>query len=408
MSIAIETWRWLTTREGLDAIACAPADRSPAAISRLRKKYDAEQVHGMLEAADARNRAAAKLDPAWCERLVADRQGVEMASSARSSVHKSARFARVLGAGARVADLCCGIGADAWALSGAKLTVTGVDFDECRAVMFAHNLPECTVVVGDALDGCPSDIDGFHLDPARRTDARRTRSIEDFQPGPEVWGRVIERVGSGAIKLHPGVDAYELPEGEVEIISESGTLTQAVLWVGRLAGAHPRSASVLTDSGVFTICGEPDRPDDSAEIGDYLGTLDPCLERADLVSTLLQDARLSLVHPGTGLVTSTSAEHHPMIRWYRTLEVLPWNQKRVKSALRSHDAGVIEVRTRGGVVNPDALQRALRGKGSRSDLSVLVYRLGDRVVAVIAEQAHTKKPAGTVMPTGSDGGHGDA
>jgi len=59
-------------------------------------------------------------------------------------------------------------------------------------------------------------------------------------------------------------------------------------------------------------------------------------------------------------------------------------------------------------VNPDALQRALRGKGSRSDLSVLVYRLGDRVVAVIAEQAHTKKPAGTAMPTGSDGGHGDA
>lgn len=408
MSIAIETWRWLTTGEGLDVIARAPGDRSPAAIARLRKQYDADQVHGMLEAADARKRATTKLDPAWCERLVADRQGVEMASSARSSVHKSARFARVLGEGARVADLCCGIGADAWGLSGAGLNVTGVDLDESRAVMFAHNLPDCAVVVGDALDACPAGSDGFHLDPARRTDARRTRSIEDFQPGPEVWGRVIERVGSGAIKLHPGVDAYELPEGEVEIISESGTLTQAVLWIGRLAGAQPRSATVLTDAGSFSICGEPERPDDSAEIGEYLGTLDPCLERADLVSTLLKDARLSLVHPGTGLVTSTSAEHHPMIRWYRTLEVLPWNQKRVKSALRSYDTGVIEVRTRGGVVNPDDLQRALRGKGSRSDLSVLVYRLGDRVVAVIAEQAHTEQPAGSVVPTGLDGGRGDA
>lgn len=404
MSIPIEVWRWLTTPEGLEAIARAPSDRSPATIARLRKKLDADQVRGLLEAADARQRAGKKLDPDWASNLVADKSGVEMASSARSSLHKAARFARVLGEGGRVADLCCGIGADAWGLSRAGLRVTGVDLDESRAHMFAYNLPGCGVVVGDALDACPTDADAFHLDPARRSDAGRTRSMDDFQPGPEVWGQIIDRVGTGAIKLNPGVDAYALPEGEVEILSESGTLTQAVLWVGRFAGDQPRSATVLADTGVVSICGEPERPDDSNSIGAYIGTLDPCVERADLVATLLDMTSALLVHPGTGLVTSEVVVEHPMIRWYKTLEVLAWNQKRVKSALRSHDAGVVEIRTRAGVVNPDETQRALRGKGARDDLSVLVYRLGDRVLAIIAEQLQTKEPAGSVVPTGSDGG----
>lgn len=273
--------------------------------------------------------------------------------------------------------------------------------------MFEHNLPGCGVVVGDALDACPADADAFHLDPARRSDAGRTRSIEDFQPGPDVWEQIIVRIGTGAIKLNPGIDTYSLPEGEVEILSESGTLTQAIVWVGRLAGEHTRSATLITDTEAISIHGEPDRPDDSNEIGAYIGTLDPCVERADLVATLLDTTSALLVHPGTGLVTSEVIVQHPMIRLYMTLEVLSWNQKRVKSALRSHDAGVVEIRTRAGVVNPDETQRALRGKGARDDLSVLVYRLGDRVVAIIAQQLQTKEPAGSVVPTGSDGGLGD-
>lgn len=408
MSIPLEVWRWVTTREGLDAVECAPRDRCPASIAKLRKAFDADQARVILEAARARENARRKLDPGLSVALIADKAGVEMASSSRSSLHKSNRFARVLGAGSHIADLCCGIGADAWGLHRSGFRVSGVDSSETRAVMFMHNLPECDVIVGDALENCPADCDAFHLDPARRTDTNRIRSIDDFQPGPDAWDQIIGQLGTGAIKLNPGVDAYALPQGEIEIISESGSLTQAVLWVGELAGETTRSASVLTNGGSCTICGEPCRPDDTSEIGSFLGTLDPCVERADLVGTLLDDAGAALVHPGTGLVTAETQLEHPMIRWYRTVEVLPWNKKRVKAALRSLDAGIVEVRTRGGVINPDDVQRSLRGIGSRSDISVLVYRLGERVVAIIAKQIPMKEPAGTGMPTGSDGGHGNA
>ncbi len=404
MSIPIETWRWLTTPEGQGAIACAPSDRSPAAITKLRKKFNADTTRGILEVADARRKGMLKLDQAWCRCIIADKQGVEMASSAQSSLHKAERFSRVLGRDAHIADLCCGIGADSWGVQRAGLRVIGVDQDASRSVMFSHNLPRCSVVTGDAIDDCPPEIDAFHLDPARRSDKGRTRTIDDFQPGPDVWPQIINKVGTGAIKLNPGVDAYALPEGEVEILSESGTLTQAILWVGKLAGEHIRRATLISDTGSVSIAGEPDRPDDSNEIGRYIGTLDPCVERADLVGTLLDETRVSLVHPGTGLVTSDTLIDHPMIRWYTVLEVLPWNQKRVRLELRKLGAGIVEIRTRAGVVNPDELQRSLRGDGARDDLSVLVYRLGDRVIVIIAEQMQRKTPAGTVKPTGVDGG----
>ncbi len=403
MSVSVETWRWLASDAGQAAIVCAPSGSSAAAVAGLRKQFDADQVRGIFEAAGARRKAAVKLDAGWVSAMLADQAGVEMASSGRSAQYKSQRFASVLGAGARVADLCCGIGADAWGLHGRGLDVVGVDSDEGRTVMFAHNLPGCGVICGDALADCPT-ADAFHLDPARRVGRTRVLALDDFLPGPPVWDAVIERVGNGAIKLNPGVDAYALPVGEVEILSEPGGLTQAVLWVGSLAGKDTRRATMLGDNGVLaTICGEPERPEDSTEIGSYIGTLDPCLERADLVGVFLDEVGVSLVHPGTGLVTSEQPVEHAMVRWYRVLEVLAWNEKRVRSALRAYRPGVVEVRTRGGVVHPDVLQRVLRGDGARDDLSVLVYRLGDRSVAVIAESVK-KEPADAKTPAGSNGG----
>lgn len=404
MTITANTWRWLATPRGQEAISCAPRDHSPATIGRLRKRFDAEQTRAILEASAARTRGGSKLHPDLAARVLSDRAGMEMASSHRAAAHKASRFASRLGADASVADLCCGIGADSWGLQHTGLSVRGVDHDESRIVMYAHNLPECTAVLGDVLEALPSDADAFHLDPARRSAQARTRTLDEFQPSPAVWEQIIARIPDGAIKLNPGVPANLLPDGEVEIISESGTLTQAVLWTGRLAQGPARTATIINEQGAHSITGSPDRPDAQHPIGAYLGSLDPSVERADLVSSLLNRIPVRLVHPGTGLVTSEQAHPSPFVRWYRTLETLPWNPKSVRAALRALDAGIIEVRTRGGIVNTDETQRALRGSGGRADLSVFVYRFGDRVNAIIAQRLDAKGPADDSTPTGPDGG----
>lgn len=398
----LAVWRWLAGPEGERAISRARGRMSAADVGKLRRAYSAEQVHLAAEVATAREKAHGKLDAGFARRLIADVAGVEMASSALASAHKARRFARVLDEGALVADLCCGIGGDWWGLAQAGLTTVGVDRDRARAWMYGHNTGS-KVVCADALAGCPDDARAFHLDPARRSESgQRTLSVDDFEPGPGVWDAIIEKVGHGAIKLNPGVDGYALPQGELEILSEPGGLTQAVLWVGDLAGEHERRATKLgADGSVCTIGGGAERPGDSSDIGAYIGTLDPCLERADLVGAFLEATGTRLVHPGTGLVTGETAIEHTMVRWYRVVEVMAWGRKRVRAALRGLEPGVVEIRTRGGVVNPDEEQKALRGKGTRDDVAVLVYRIGGRVMAVIARGAGIPGEGGGMISGGT-------
>ena len=381
-------WQWLATNQGESAISAMPMSPTTAQIAAMRKHLSTEQVRAVSQAMHARAKGAKKLDASFAARMISDLPGIEMASSANSSVHKAKRFASVLGQGAQIADLCCGIGGDSWGLGQAGLNPIGVDSCEHRAWAYQHNTG-FGAICGDALGDCPTDIAGFHLDPARRNiQGKRTLNIEDFEPGPKVWDQLLEKHPAGAIKLNPGINAYDLPLGEVEILSEPGGLTQTVLWTGQLAGEHERRATKLSaDGSVCTIAGNPQRPEDTNPIDTYLGTLDPCLERADLVDAFLAQTRTLLVHPGTAMVTSQQAFEHPMVRWYKVIEVMGWNRKRVKAALRSLDAGIVEVRTRAGVVNPDVEQKYLRNKGHNNQISILVYRIGGRVCAVIGEQA---------------------
>jgi hypothetical protein len=189
-----------------------------------------------VELGDARRRGFAKFG-ARVNSIVADVQGMEMATASAAGAHKARRFAE---AGHPVTDLCCGIGGDAMALVDAGVSVVGVDSSEVRAWMCAQNAG-CGTVVADAGE---VDVGGaYHLDPARRSaDGTRRWRLEDLEPGPALIERLAGR--DGAVKLGPGVDLDLLPPGEVEMISERGTLTQAVLWTGSLARAA-RRATVL-------------------------------------------------------------------------------------------------------------------------------------------------------------------
>ena len=383
----INIWKWLATDEGEAAIVGIPKAPTTAEIVAMRKWMNAEQVRAASDAMRARVKGRKKLDRTFADRMISDISGVEMASSAISSAYKAKRFVDILGNGACVADLCCGIGGDSWGLGTAGLKPIGVDMNPARAWMYEHNTGY-EAVYGDAFDDCPAGIKAFHLDPARRSDlGTRTLTVEDFQPRPKVWDRLIERFDGGAIKLNPGVNAYDLPGGEVEILSEVGGLTQAVLWTGSLAGDCERRATKLgVDGSVCSIAGDAWRPEDTTEIGAYLGTLDPCLERADLVGEFLELTNTRLVHPGTGMVTAEDAKAHAMVRWHKVHQVLGWNRKRVKAVLRGLDNGVVEVRTRGGVINPDVEQKAMRGKGENHRLTVFVYRIDSKLTAVIGER----------------------
>jgi hypothetical protein len=336
-----------------------------ASVAQLRKFGSLELVSLALDLAAARRKAQIKF-PDRAETIVADGEGVEQATSQCVADHKAARF----DAGP-IIDLCCGIGGDAMSL--ARHGVIAVDRDPLRAWMAKQNA-SCRAVVADVQS---IDVAGryVHLDPARRTAARRTHRYSDYEPGPAYIEQVVRQAEGGAIKLGPGVELDQLPAGEIEMFSERGRLVQAALWFGALR-RHTRTATLLPQGA--SIHGEPGEPS-IAPLGRYLLEPDPSLER----SGLLHQLNLPAIHPRIGLLTANEAPHSPWLTAFEVIDRMPWRPRKVKDALRGLGAGIVEVKTRGKAVDPDTAQRDLRGKGDRA-MTVFVLRFDQQVDAIIA------------------------
>lgn len=362
-----------------DALTVNPSD--VAAVSRLRQQHDAAMVHLALDLLKARRNAQTKWPADIAKRLYADSTGVQQATSLLVSMYKAKRFAAL---GKPVMDLCCGIGGDAIGLSRSGIQVTGVDMDPVRAWMTSQNAT-CRTLVGDVSELKLQSNTVFHIDPARRNQFGRIHDIADYQPGLDVLQQLLVQQPTAGLKLGPGVELDNLPEGEIEIISEHGNLVQAVLWTGELAQCTRRAT--LLPWGLEIVGQEDDVWDEPnvSEIDRYVMTFDASVERLGLIASLCRELHVSCVHPQAGLLTSDTLNASPWLTHFEVLDDLPWQAKKVKAVLRKHDAGIVEVKTRGKLVNPDIVQKQLRGKGEEL-LTVFVLRLGDHSRAIVTRR----------------------
>ena len=446
----------------LEAAAGLEASPSAGEITRLRRAAAealaregadggdspraAELTRIVLHLLDGRRRLASK----WADAAgaLADPPGAEMASSAAAARWKAARFARVLPAAGidRVLDLCTGIGGDLRELARhmASIPTVGVELDPLRAWMAQRNAPAARVltgpVEGDAtspatLAMLPTSL--VHLDPARREltpghGGRRRFDLDDLIPGPEFIETVARTSAGAAIKLAPGINPADLPSGELEILSEDGRLTQGVLWTGRLATeghAITRATRLQRKQGLAQGAALPsavtlaaDRPSAHAALrrvtradeadrrlapGAIVRTVDPSIERAELLGVVCEAVGGLLTHAGAGLIVTppdqepltgeASAIDHAWCRAFRVLWRGPWQRARVAGALRETAPYVgvraVEVKTRGRVIDPDTEQIALRPESRTSTdavvRTVFVQRLhgpNSTIEAIITER----------------------
>ena len=379
-----------------------PLQPTVADLAALRKDYSQGVVAVAVEAARSRNRGASKLAPDLVERLIADEQGVMVASSSLTASYKAAYFAR---AGAhQVLDLCCGIGADAFELTRLGLAVTVVDRDPVRAWMASHNV-RCEAITDDVASPAMLErIAGLlvHLDPSRRDDRKRRHDYASYQPGPEAIERITGAAAGACVKLGPGVDFSLLPASEdscLELLSEQGRLTQALLWTGLLAkprGIEPghRVATLLPSGEHYSAPPGPlidleDWYDSSGPRRPVLQCVyeaDASLERGGLLGAFAREHGLRPIHPAVGVLTGEDVVESPWLTRFEVLDAMPWRSKVVKRRLRELDAGIVAVKTRAKTVEPDALQKDLRGKGDRA-LVVFILKLGTKATAIICERS---------------------
>lgn len=112
---------------------------------------------------------------------------------------------------------------------------------------------------------------------------------------------------------------------------------------------------------------------------------DGAVVRAGLVRQLGTRHGLSRPDEHLAYLTGPEAVDSPALRGFAVLEVMRVREADLVPALRRHDAGSVEVLSRGVDVDPATLRRRLRrGLGGTAALAILLARIGDSRVAVLA------------------------
>jgi SAM-dependent methyltransferase len=384
--------RELLSPGGLALLDSLPAWESGADVVRsvadLRKAGHAPAlVAAVMSQARLRARAAAKFGQ-FAESMLFTEAGLEQATRLSVAAQHAGRFQRA-GLG-WIADLGCGIGADALAIAALELEVTAVERDEVTAAVAAYNLApwsNARVEHADAESFDLSGVDGVYLDPARREGAKRLKDPADWSPSLAFAFALAERLPTG-IKLGPGIDRDLIPpQAEAQWVSVDREVVELGLWFGALARPGVRRAAlVVGEHGSAELVAEADSPDAAAgSLGEYVYEPDGAVIRARLIGDLAGTLGGRMLHPTIAYVTADSAVETPFAACFRVVAELPLDKKAIKRELAARGIGTLEIKKRGVDIDPAAFRTSLAPKGPATGTLILT-RIGDRRRALLVER----------------------
>lgn len=371
----------LLTTEGLRLVDSLPEYSSAKAVQQvaaLRKAgHSPELVAAALTQSRLRQKARAKFG-AFADRLLYTQAGLEQATRLKVAALHAGRF-RDAGV-RRVADLGCGLGADALAIAALGIPVLAVERDEVTAALAAYNLaafPDVEVVHADAESVSLEGVDAVYLDPARRTagtgETSRLTRPDDYSPSVGFAFGLGERMPVG-VKLGPGFDREQIPgSAEAQWVSVDGQLVEMGLWFGALARPGVRrSALVVRDSGAAELTAAADSDDAEVRpLGEYVYEPDGSIIRARLIGALAERLDAGMLSAGIAYLTADSVVETPFASAFRVRERLPASEAALKRALRERRIGTLEIKKRGIDVDPAALRTRLSLKGPESATLIL-------------------------------------
>ena len=386
--------RELLSSEGLRLLDSLPAFDQTADVVRsvaaLRKAgHSPALVAAVLSQSKLRSRAVAKFGP-FASSMLFTEAGLEQATRLRVAAVHAGRF-RAAGI-SRVADLGCGIGADALALAAIDIEVTGVERDEVTAAIAAFNLapfPNATIENADATAVDLGGHDGVYLDPARRSDARRLKDPADWSPSLDFAFEIGGRLPTG-IKLGPGIDRDLIPAGvEAQWVSVDRDVVELGVWFG--AVARPgigRSALVIGEHGSAELTAPADSDDaELGPLGEYLYEPDGAVIRARLIGDLARTLDARMLSEQIAYLTADTAMATPFAVCFRITETLPLDERAIKKRLAELEVGTLEIKKRGVDIDPAAFRAKLSLKGrGRNSATLFLTRVAGKRVALLAER----------------------
>ena len=367
-----------------------------------RAGHDPVVISAALTQSRLRAKAETKFGP-FAARMLFTAAGLEQATRLGVAARHAERY--VTADLTRVADLGCGIGADAIALASLDREVTAVEIDETTAAAATMNLmpwPNATVVGGDAESFDLTGYDGVWLDPARRTTSTsgttRLFDPEAFSPPLSFVERLADNGTPVGVKLGPGIPHAAVPaDCEAQWVSVDGDVTEVTLWFNSLKRPDVRrSALVISSHGAAELTSATDfddetRPPIGAPEG-YLYEPDGAVIRAGLVADVAHQLGGHLLDPRIAYICSPDLQDTPFARAYRVVQVMPYNVKALKTWVRENGIGVLDIKKRGTSVTPEELRRQLlagsgrnRKTSAKKKATLVLTRIGDDRVAIVVE-----------------------
>lgn len=354
-----------------------------SAGTRLRRAHPPALVAAAMTQVELRHRARTKFG-SDADRMYFTVDGLQQATHGVVAAHRAARAAHADGVSS-VLDLGCGLGSDLAAFARAGLDVTGVERDPVTVAVAEANLATLglpgTVRVGDAVASPVGDADLVFVDPARRSAAGRVFRPEDYSPPWDFVSTVLQQ--RAVVKVAPGIDHRVIPDGvEAEWVSLDRGLKEAALWSG-LPSAYSRAATLLsTDGDVDTLTDSDPACADVGDIGDFVYEPDDAVTRAHLVTRLAAAVQGRRIDPHIALVTGDQPRTTPYARCFEVVEVLPYREKQLRSALRARNVGTLTIKPRGVDVVPERLRTRLALRGSE-EATIIVTRTTQGSVSLL-------------------------
>lgn len=410
MSYSIDEVHYLITHNA--DITCHLATRSFAPRDALTdatylREHLGEYGRAAMELGRARRTAAQKHLPAdW----IVCHESAQQATPLPVARVRAARLAHALGPGARIHDITCSIGTEGHALVAAGLQYLGSDLDSSRVIMARHNL-NATLPAAPATKN-PQTNWGFHIadaqypatipgaadaiiaDPARRHQGRRITNPDELLPPLATIIGTYPHTPT-AIKCAPGID-FTGWDGLVSLVSVDGGVKEACLYSPVLADGLRREAVIIRDGTMDILTDRDDLGPDTpvGEPGTYIIDPDGAVIRAGLVRHYAHRENLWLLDERIAYLTGDRIPAG--MSGFPYIETVPL--KKLRSVLRNHDCGSVEILVRGVDVDPDQLRQKLRLSGSRP-MAVVCTRIGRSGVALVCEaRVMGEPPAGRPIP----------
>lgn len=299
-------------------------------------------------------------------------EALQQATAAPVAEHRATRLAALE---VVVHDATCSIGTEVAALRNAGADAVGSDIDPVRLAMAAHNLgPGAALCRADALHPVTRDA-VVVVDPARRRGGRRRFEPTDYRPALDA---LLDRHRDRrlVVKCAPGIDFDQVRrlgfDGEIEVTSYRGSVREACLWSAGLAEPGVRRRASVLDRGEQLTDAEPGDCD-VRPVGRWIVDPDGAVVRAGLVRQY--GARHGLWQLDPDIAYLSGDRLPPGLRGFEVLERLDFDERRLRQVLSGLNCGALEILVRGLQVDPDALRRRLRPRGSQA-LSMVLTRIG--------------------------------